>query len=140
MSGNSIVKESQPSVCVHMLGISRQVVEIILGAHHVFAGIESFWQAAFALVCARKGSREAVRLTVLSLLGFGEKLAVSFCPALAKDLVRIQSGVLVWRKTKNLENRSKLQGHGVCSVEENRRGDVTGSVNMRSRYNDDQSK
>lgn len=66
MSGNSVVKESQPSMYVCKLGVSRQAVEIIWTAHHVFDGIQSFWQPAFVLACEWKGSREAFRLTVPS--------------------------------------------------------------------------
>lgn len=75
-------------------------MKLFLRAHHGFGGIESFWQPAFDLVCEWKGSHEAVRLTILSPLGFGEKLAFSFCPVLAKDLVRIQSRMLVLKKNK----------------------------------------
>lgn len=98
MSGNSVVKESQPSVYICKLGISRQAVEIICTAHHVFDGIQSSWWPAFVLACEWKGSCEAFRLTGLSQLGFGEKLAFHFCPMLAKDLIRIQNGMLVWTK------------------------------------------
>lgn len=101
ISGNSVAKESQPSIYMCKLGISRQAVEIIWTAHHVFDGIQSFWQPAFVLAYEWKGSREASRLTVLSWLVFGEKLTFRFCPVWAKDLVRILSGMLLRKKKKS---------------------------------------
>lgn len=72
MSGNSVDKESQPSIHICKLGISRQAVEIIWAGHHVFDGIQSFRQPHFILACEWKGSCEAFRLTVLSQ-GLGER-------------------------------------------------------------------
>lgn len=128
-SGSSAVEEAQSSIHRWNLGISGQAVEVVWTAHPGFDSIQS-WQPAFVLASEWKGSRAAFRLAAPSQV-WG-KAGIQFLSSVSqRPGENSEWNISMGKKS---EARDKLWGHGMCSLKEGQKGEITVSVNTRSHH------